>query len=112
MVVTEAMASALPVIVSREAGAAELIEPGVNGLLLDDFKDPAELAAKMRLLCEDRAAAERIALAGRKTAESYSWDLVAARTMAVYEEVLSQSAGAVAAARVEVAAKRRASPAD
>lgn len=112
MVVTEAMASALPVIVSREAGAAELIEPGVNGLLLDDFKDPAELAAKMRLLCEDRAAAERIALAGRKTAESYSWDVVAARTMAVYEEVLSQRAGAVVAARVEVAAKRRASPAD
>ena len=110
MVVTEAMACALPVIVSREAGASELVEPGTNGLVLDDYKDSAELAAKMRLLCEDRALAERLGLAGRKTVERYSWDVVAAQTMAVYQEVLSAKADATE--RAKVAAKHGASTAD
>jgi glycosyltransferase involved in cell wall biosynthesis len=110
MVVTEAMASALPVIVSREAGASELIEPGANGLVLEDFKDSAELAAKMRLLCEDRVLAERLGSAGRKTVESYSWDVAAAQTMAVYQEVLSAKAGAPNRVKAEV--KHGASTAD
>ncbi len=111
MVVTEAMASALPVIVSREAGASELIEPGANGLLLEDFKDSAELAEKMRLLCEDRVLAESLGAAGRKTVESHSWDVAAAQTMAVYQEVL-RGAQAGAPNRVKVPAKHGASTAD
>ena len=89
MVVAEAMAAALPVIVSREAGASELIEPGVNGLLLEDFADAGELAAKMRLLSEDRDLAARIGLAARQTVEGHSWDNVAAQTMLIYERLLS-----------------------
>jgi glycosyltransferase involved in cell wall biosynthesis len=89
MVVAEAMAAALPVIVSREAGASELIEPGVNGLLLDDFRDAGELAGKMRLLSEDRALAAQIGLAARQTVEGHSWDHVAAQTMQIYERQLS-----------------------
>lgn len=100
MVVTEAMASALPVIVSRAAGAAELIQPGVNGLLLDHFKDSAALAAKMRMLSEDRALAQRLGAAGRETVQNHSWDAVAAKTMAVYEEVLAERAGDVVRASV------------
>jgi UDP-glucose:(heptosyl)LPS alpha-1,3-glucosyltransferase len=87
MVVTEAMASALPVIVSREAGAAELIQHGVNGLLLDDFTDPEELAQKMRLLIDDRALALRLGNAARRTVEPYSWDAVAEQTMQLYRLV-------------------------
>src|SRR5262249_12907725 len=87
MLVTEAMASALPVIVSREAGVAELIEPGVNGLLLDDFTDAAELAQKMEMLEKDRALAARLGEAGRRTVESYSWDRIAESTMALYRQV-------------------------
>jgi UDP-glucose:(heptosyl)LPS alpha-1,3-glucosyltransferase len=89
MVVAEAMAAALPVIVSREAGASELIEPGVNGLLLEDFSDAGELAGKMRLLLEDRGLAARIGLAARRTVERHSWDYVAAQTMLIYERLLS-----------------------
>jgi UDP-glucose:(heptosyl)LPS alpha-1,3-glucosyltransferase len=87
MVVTEAMASALPVIVSREAGAAELIQHGVNGLLLEDFTDPEELAQKMRLLIDDRALALRLGNAARRTVEPYSWDAVAEQTMQLYRLV-------------------------
>jgi glycosyltransferase involved in cell wall biosynthesis len=87
MVVTEAMASALPVIVSREAGAAELIEHGINGLVLNDFNNVDELAELMRSLAADRAFARKLGQAGRVTAEQYSWDIVAARTMEVYRQV-------------------------
>jgi glycosyltransferase involved in cell wall biosynthesis len=88
LVVTEAMASALPVIASREAGAAELIQHGVNGLLLDDYNDATELAEKMRMLAEDPALAEKIGQAARITAENHSWDVTAAETMQVYERLL------------------------
>jgi UDP-glucose:(heptosyl)LPS alpha-1,3-glucosyltransferase len=85
LVVTEAMASELPVIVSREAGASELIQDGENGLLLKDFKDPMELAEKMRRLFADRTFAARLGTAARRTAEQHSWDVTAAETIRVYE---------------------------
>jgi UDP-glucose:(heptosyl)LPS alpha-1,3-glucosyltransferase len=87
MVVTEAMASALPVIVSREAGASELIEHGVNGLLLADA-NIEELARNMQLLLDDRSAAGQLGCAARKSVENLSWDTVADQTMSVYEELL------------------------
>jgi starch synthase len=92
MVVTEAMASALPVIVSRQAGASELIQPGNNGLLLEHFDDHMELAELMGLLVHDRAFARRLGAAARETVENHSWDLVASKTMAVYERLLTERA--------------------
>jgi UDP-glucose:(heptosyl)LPS alpha-1,3-glucosyltransferase len=87
MVVTEAMASALPVIVSREAGAAELIQHGTNGLVLNDFENVDELAELMRSLETDRAWGRRLGDAARLTAENYSWDAVAGQTMEIYRQV-------------------------
>ena len=108
MVVTEAMASALPVIVSREAGAAELLEHGINGLVLNDFQNVDELAELMHSLANDRAFARRLGHAGRITAEQYSWDVVAGRTMEIYRRACqSHSAASVAsgASTVESAAE-------
>jgi UDP-glucose:(heptosyl)LPS alpha-1,3-glucosyltransferase len=87
MVVSEAMGCGLPVVVSREAGVAELIRHGVNGLLLEDVTSHSELALHMRSL-QDREWAEALGRAGRRTVEPLSWDAVAAQTMAVYKEVL------------------------
>lgn len=87
MVVTEAMASGLPVVVSREAGASELIEPGINGLLLDDVSSDSELAAHMQSLQKQPEWAEGLGRAARKTVERLSWDSVAQQTMRVYEEL-------------------------
>ena len=44
------MASGLPVITSRVAGAADLIIDGVNGLLLSSPSDVSDLATKIELL--------------------------------------------------------------
>ena len=87
MVVSEAMASGLPVIVSQEAGASELIQHGVNGLLLQDAS-VSELARQMEFLERDRSWAANLGCAARKSVEGLSWDTVACQTMAVYREHL------------------------
>ena len=45
LVVVEALASGLPVITTRLAGAAEAIVPGVTGLIQEDPYDVSELAS-------------------------------------------------------------------
>jgi UDP-glucose:(heptosyl)LPS alpha-1,3-glucosyltransferase len=89
MVVSEAMASGLPVVVSREAGASELIQHGVNGLLLDDLTNVTELAGHMDSLSRDPRWAAGLGRAARKTVEPMSWDAVARQTMRVYEGLLN-----------------------
>jgi glycosyltransferase involved in cell wall biosynthesis len=86
MVVLEAMASGLPVIVSREAGAAELITHGENGLILDQTD---ELPQLMRQLQNDSALSAKLAVRGRETALAHSWDEVARETMSIYKELCS-----------------------
>ncbi len=76
MVVLEAMASGLPVIVSANAGASELIDDGRNGFIL---RNEANLSALMH-----KAAQSGVGAAARETALEHSWDRVASETMAVY----------------------------
>jgi UDP-glucose:(heptosyl)LPS alpha-1,3-glucosyltransferase len=86
MVVLEAMAMGTPVIVSRTAGAAELIEPGRDGLWLDDPFAAAEAAAALRSLEEDASARGKLGESGLARARLHHWDGVAVATYAVYRE--------------------------
>jgi UDP-glucose:(heptosyl)LPS alpha-1,3-glucosyltransferase len=88
MVVSEAMASGLPVIVSREAGASELIQHGVNGLILEHVTNVPELARHMQSLLEAPGWAAKLGAAARRSVEPMSWDAVAEQTMRVYQELL------------------------
>ena len=81
------MASGLPVVTSKSAGAAEIMTDGHDGMLLIDPRDPGEIAEKIKLLVEDEKLRRVIGYNARKTAEKYSWDEVARRTLQVYEEV-------------------------
>jgi UDP-glucose:(heptosyl)LPS alpha-1,3-glucosyltransferase len=57
-VIIEAMATGLPAVVSKLAGAASSIDHGTSGLVLDDPRDVDELAANLKLLLDpDRRAA-------------------------------------------------------
>jgi UDP-glucose:(heptosyl)LPS alpha-1,3-glucosyltransferase len=87
LVATEAMASGLPVVCSQAAGAAELIEDGVNGVLVEDAWNPGQLAQAIRRLATDAEWRRRLGEAARRTIEPYTWDAVARQTMAVYQEV-------------------------
>ncbi len=88
MVILEAMATGLPVIASREAGASELIRHEVNGLLLDDTSSVTELARLMRFLAEDSSRARRLGCTAHQSVETMSWDDVAEKTMRVYQQFL------------------------
>ena len=54
LVIVEALATGLPVITTRLAGAASAVLPGVNGLLQTDPYDVHELAGLLREALDDR----------------------------------------------------------
>lgn len=84
--VLEAMASGLAVVVSRGAGVAEVITEGLDGVLLDDPTDAEELARRLQPLVADPQCRSRLGQQARKTAERYSWDEIASRMEAIYQE--------------------------
>ena len=76
--VIEAMASGLPVIASINAGASEVISHGLNGLLLRDPTNAAELAGLIRRLVSDRSLRELLAGNAVSTARQCTLDRNAA----------------------------------
>ena len=89
LVILEAMASALPVITSRVAGAADVIVDGVNGLLLREPSDVNDLAARIELLLSNAELRKTMGEYARKTAEDLSWNQVAEKTIDVYVGILA-----------------------
>lgn len=67
-VLVEAMASEVPVVATRMSGIPELIEDGVDGLLVEP-RDVEALADAIQRLLVDPALASRLALAGRQKVE-------------------------------------------
>lgn len=86
LVIIEAMASGLPVVTSACAGAAELIEDGVNGLLLREPRDSREIADKINYLL-DSSRLQNIGAAARRKAEQYTWERTAKEMIEVFNEV-------------------------
>jgi len=90
LVIVEAMASGLPAITSRVAGAADFITDGVDGFLLDKPEDINELAAKIELLLSNAELRKTMGERARETAEKFSWDQVAQKTLEVYNTILNR----------------------
>jgi UDP-glucose:(heptosyl)LPS alpha-1,3-glucosyltransferase len=90
LVAIEAMASGLPVICSALAGASELIEDGVNGVIVTDPWNAIALAEPLRKLVSDSSLRRRLGEAARLRAEELTWDDVARQTMIVYQEISGQ----------------------
>ena len=90
LVIGEAMACGLPVIVAKVAGASDFIIDGVNGLLLDDPRNADDLEAKISLLLSDARLRETMGERARITAEDISWDEVARRILQAYTKVAFQ----------------------
>jgi UDP-glucose:(heptosyl)LPS alpha-1,3-glucosyltransferase len=89
MVVLEAMASRLPVIVSANVGAKDLIEEGTNGFILPDRLDTDAAAGKIVLqLDPDRRAA--MGDAGFRTASTCSWERLAGEVGTIYGEAIAE----------------------
>jgi len=78
LVVNEAMAAGLPVVVSHRCGcASDLVFPGVNGAIIDE-KDAGGLAAALIALSKDEALRRRYGERSARLVESFSLETWAA----------------------------------
>jgi len=90
-VLIEAMAAGVPVVASRVGGTADLVQHDVNGLLVPS-REPAELAAAISRLLRHPAQARRLAEAARRTAQAYTWPVLARRVLDVYRNAVQPGA--------------------
>lgn len=89
-VIVEAMAGGLPIVSTQIAGVPEMIESGVNGLLVAP-RDPAALAAAMTRLLTDRGEAARFGERARAVARE-KFDIE--KTTAALADLLRTHGGA------------------
>lgn len=87
MVALEAMACGKPVIASRVGGLAFLVKEGETGYFVPS-QDPEALAEKLRLLFVDDALRARLGAQAAKYAKDFSWELITAQMMGVYQSML------------------------
>ena len=88
----EAMACGVPVVASAVGGFLDTVVDGATGTLVPPRR-PDRLAAAMRKLLSEPFWREAYGTAGVDRARSrYSWDRIAAGTLAVYEDVLGRAA--------------------
>jgi glycogen(starch) synthase len=79
----EAMAVGLPVVGTPTGGMADLIEPGVNGLLVPHH-EPEALAGAISALLSDPERRRALGRQARLTAQTYTWKRAAEATASVY----------------------------
>jgi len=104
MVLTEAFAAGTPVVASEIAGYRDVVDNGVNGVLVP-HGDPVALAETLRELALEPA--RRAALSGGAAASAaqYSWSLISVQTVETYEQAI-----AAHAAQFEPAQQRHLAP--
>jgi len=84
----EAMACGLPCIATRVSGSEDIINDGVNGLLVPPLQ-PAELAQALRRIIENPDFAQQLAKEGRATImRGYQLTAIAERLLKFYQYLL------------------------
>lgn len=89
MVVLEAMAHGLPVVVSdaRYCGIAGLLSSGVNAMILDSPTDVAQLARLIDRVLSDNSLRQQLASGARQFARQYAWPGVAQAQVEIYRQL-------------------------
>jgi glycosyltransferase involved in cell wall biosynthesis len=85
MVVSEAMACGLPVLVPRQAGSSEIITAARNLQVLPRPGNPSVLASRMAALAGNSGRARRIGRLNRRTAMEWNWKRYAKEALRLYE---------------------------
>lgn len=93
--VLEAFASGCAVVSTRAGGVPAILTDGVHGLLAG-CGDHEGIADRILRLLGEPSLADRITAAARESCEQYTWPLVRARWLALYESMAGRR-GAVAA---------------
>lgn len=85
--VVEAMATGLPVVTTNTAAGEDAVEEGKNGFLIENPTDSAEIAEKLSILIGDEGLRKQMGMNARKTAEKFTWDETAKKTLEVYKSI-------------------------
>lgn len=86
----EAMAAELPVVATRTGGIPEIVQDGVNGLLVSP-RDSQALAAAMIALLRDKDKRKNMGAAGRKIVENFSVEKMVEGNIHVYQQLNKRS---------------------
>jgi UDP-glucose:(heptosyl)LPS alpha-1,3-glucosyltransferase len=92
MVVLEAMAASLPVIVSANVGARDLVSQGVNGYVIERADRPDEVAGAIGALLDDEQRRQQMGREALRIAQMHTWEAAAARMAEIYERLLHEKA--------------------
>ena len=84
----EALASGLPIVTSAHSGAAEILEHGENGMVVENPADPKEIAEKINSLF-DSTVRENMGLNARVLAENFTQESNLQAMVKIYQDVLS-----------------------
>jgi glycogen(starch) synthase len=87
-VLLEAMQAGLPVVASKTGGIPDVIEDGVNGLLVPPG-EPGALARAIDRLLAERDLARQLSKGVQERAKDYDWEVLAERVLAVYRGVIA-----------------------
>jgi phosphatidylinositol alpha-mannosyltransferase len=88
MVLTEAFAAGTPVIASEIAGYSDVVEDGVDGILVPPA-DPQRLAEELQRIHYEPERLRKMGEAARRSAQRYAWPRVADQVTAVYEKAIA-----------------------
>jgi len=87
MVVLEAMSAGLPVIISSNVGAKDIVKEGENGFIISDTSDADYIASKISLLLNENSRKSMPTVA-YQTATENTWDMVATKYLEIYKDIL------------------------
>jgi glycosyltransferase involved in cell wall biosynthesis len=90
VVVLEALAAGRPIVASRIPGVCEIIEDGINGLLVDE-KSPEQIADAVIRLIDDKTLYNQIRQQAQKSAEKYNWKHVSKQYLDLYTSMINIS---------------------
>ena len=87
MVVLEAMAKGLPVVISGNVGARDVVREGVNGFVIENTRDAGSVAQVLHHALRDDVIAPMSA-AARQTALEYTWESSARQVADIYRKII------------------------
>ena len=86
--VLEAMSASLPVIITGNVGAKDLVKNEINGFIVD--REDIDLISSKIIFLLNRKSRQNVAEEAYKEAMKNTWDAIAIKVLKIYDEVTSQ----------------------